>query len=86
MQDESIVALAKIIAQAEEANFFTLTIGISRGDEGELITALAKGGEGRYYIGEKGDGLHSAGIVGIKCLSHDAGRDIVLCTKYANGL
>ena len=81
-----IFGFGKIIAQAEQANFFALAIGISRGDKGELITALDKGSEGGEYIGERCDGFHVAGIVGAECPFYDVGRDIVMCTEYANGL
>ena len=86
MQDEGIVGLAKIIAQAEKANFFALAVGISRGDEGELITALDKGCEGGGYIGKRGDGFHIVGIVRVECSFYDVGRDIVPGAEYANGL
>ena len=86
MQNEGIVGLTKITAQAEKPNFFALAVGLSRGDKGELITALDKGSEGGEYIGERGNGFYVAGIVGIERLFYNVGRDIVLGAKYANGL
>ena len=81
VQNKGIVGLAKIIAQAEKANFFALAIEISRGDKGELIAALDKGCEGGEYIGERHDGFHTTGVIGIECPFYDVGRDIVLSAE-----
>ena len=85
-KNERVVGLAKIIAQAEQVNFFALAVGVSSGDKGEPIIALSKGRKNVWHIGKWRDGFYLEGIVRIECPFDDVGRNIALHTEHANRL